>query len=217
MGRAPRAVALALAALLGPLAVSAQEPDAAPAPKPPPPPPRFEVGLRLAGFEMVNSADSYDAVYGDTLLLYGVEAAVVLRGRWLLALAWERGEVDGERVLLTRPPRPTGVSTTLTYAPLHLTLGWILRPAALWEARLGAGPTLLDWDDSSAGESQGGTDTGWHLGAGLRRRVGRWSLGGELRYSSIPDAVGEGGVSAFFDEDDLGGVELAAVAAWRLR
>jgi hypothetical protein len=51
----------------------------------------------------------------------------------------------------------------------------------------------------------------------MQRAVKRWSLGGELRYSSIPDAVGEGGVSAFFDEDDLGGVELAAVASWWVR
>ena len=205
-------LAAPLAAALCTTAAAAQ-----PAPRTPPPPSRVEVGVRLAGFEMVNSADSYDAVYGETMPVGGVEAAAVLRGRLFLALAYERGEVDGERVLLTRPPRPTGVPTELTYAPLHLTLGAVLRPRARWQVRLGAGPTLLDWQDASAGESQGGTDLGWHLAAGLRRELRRWSLGGELRYSTIPDAVGEGGVTQFFGDDDLGGLELAAVASYRLR
>jgi hypothetical protein len=209
-------VAALLAGALCPVATAAQ-PVEPPAPRTPPPPPRLEVALRLGGFEMVNSADSYDAVYGETLPLWGVEAAAVLRGRFLVALAYERGEVDGERVLLTRPPRPTGVATELAYAPLHLTLGAVLRPRRPWQLRVGAGPTLLDWRDASGGESQGGSDLGWHVAAGLRRELDRVTLGGELRFSSIPDAVGEGGVTQFFGEDDLGGLALAVVAGYRLR
>jgi hypothetical protein len=109
------------------------------------------------------------------------------------------------------------VATELAYAPLHLTLGAVLRPRRPWQLRLGAGPTLLDWRDASAGERQGGTDVGWHVAAGLRRGLPRFSLGGELRFSSIPGAVGEGGVTQFFGEDDLGGLELAAVVGYRLR
>jgi hypothetical protein len=190
--------------------------EAADETRPPAPPPAWRLGLRLGAFDMINSADSYDAVYGDPLPLVGVGLEVEVR-RWLLGLTYDLGEVDGEQVLPGRPPRPTGVEETLTYRPLALTGAYLLNPAGRWRWHLGAGAVLLDWEDEGASRSDGGSDAGALAVVGLRRDPGRWSLGGELRWSTIPDAVGEAGVTRFFGEDDLGGLALHLVALYRLR
>jgi opacity protein-like surface antigen len=47
---------------------------------------------------------------------------------------------------------------------------------------------------------------GFHLVGGAEYRVMRWmAVGGEVMWSSVPDALGGGGVSAAFDESNLGG------------
>jgi hypothetical protein len=50
---------------------------------------------------------------------------------------------------------------------------------------------------------------GLHVLGGAEYRVTRWvTVGGEVLWSSVPDALGEGGVSAAFNEDNLGGTAL---------
>lgn len=192
----------------------AGEPETA---APPAPPPVWRLGLRLGAFDMTQSSDSYDAVYGDTMLQYGVALEVELRRRWLVELTWDNGEVDGEQVLPSRPPLPTGVDTTLTYRPLALTGAYVLTPDSRWRWHLGAGVTLLDFSDEGLTRRSDGSETGYHAVAGVRRPLRRWTAGGELRYSTIPDAVGDVGITELFGEDDLGGIALHFVALYRLQ
>jgi hypothetical protein len=42
--------------------------------------------------------------------------------------------------------------------------------------------------------------------AGVEVGKGRFRFGAEVGYSSVPDAVGLGGVSRVYGEDDLGGL-----------
>ena len=59
-------------------------------------------------------------------------------------------------------------------------------------------------DDSS--ENLDERFNGFHLLGGGEYRVMRWlRIGGEIVWSSVPDALGSGGVSAAFNEDNLGG------------
>lgn len=207
----------ALAGLALPPASSAQQ-----APEPEMPfAGELRAGLRLGLFDMVNSADSYDAVYGDPLPLAGGQVEWLLRPRLLLGASLAYGEVEGERVLPTDPPIPTGIETSLTYIPVHATVSWrIDRPAppgagADWSAWLGGGPSVLSWEDDAGFTSADGTEIGGHLAASLRRGGARWIFGGELLWSSFPDAIGGAGVSELFDEDDLGGVSLTFLALRR--
>jgi hypothetical protein len=51
--------------------------------------------------------------------------------------------------------------------------------------------------------------SGFHLLGGVEYRAMPWlAVGGELAWSSIADALGEGGVSAAFNETDLGGLTM---------
>jgi len=176
----------------------------------------WRLGLRLGAFDMINSSDSYDAVYGEPMPQLGIALEAQVR-RWLIGLTWDHGEVDGEQVLPSRPPRSTGVGETLTYRPLSLTAAWVINPEARWRWHVGAGATLLDWEDEGASRSADGSDTGGHVVGGVRRDRRGWTFGGELRWSTIPDAVGEAGITRFFGDDDLGGVALHVVALYRIR
>lgn len=181
------------------------------------PPLSVRLGGRLGAFEGTGAADSYDAVFGEPMPQLGVALELGIRRRLLLTLSYDYGRVKGEQVLPTTPPRGTGEGETLTYQPLSLTAAWLFNPEAPWQVYAGLGATLLTWKDEGATASASGSDTGGHAVFGLRRGAGRWVLGGELRYSTIPDAVGEAGITRFFGEDDLGGVALHFVALAKLR
>ena len=64
-----------------------------------------------------------------------------------------------------------------------------------------------EFSDSS--ENVDESFTGFHLLGGAEYRLMRWvSIGGEIVWSSVPDALGAGGVSAAFSEDNLGGTAI---------
>jgi len=196
-------------------------PAAAQAQKPPKTPASWSLGLRLGAFDMTNSADSYDAVYGDPLPYLGAVTEVEWR-RVRLALSLDYGTVGGERVLLTGgSPRGTGVDQDLTLVPLHLTAFWRFNPGSRWEWSAGLGPSLLMWEDEGPGVTNDGTDSGGSVALALRRTPGGlntpgWEWGGELRWSTFPGALPtEGGVTAFYDEDDPGGVAVTFSAIRR--
>jgi hypothetical protein len=179
--------------------------------------PEWGLGLRFGAFHMVNSSSSYDAVYGDPLLQIGGQLELRLWDRFLVAVSADWGEVSGRRVILTPSPTPTEIGTTLTYTPAHLTVGWFVLADRPWELYLGVGPSLLSWSQSGVVRGDSGSSTGGHGVAGLRRAMGStWSLGGDLRWTFFPDAMGEHNVSAYFGEDDMGGLTLQLLAQWRL-
>ncbi len=206
----------AVLALLLPAALPAAAQEPAPVQEPavaqeaaPPPPAVWSGGFRLGLFDMVNSADSYDAVYGDPMPQVGGQLERT-RGRLRFALSLDYGIVEGERVFLTSGgPRGIGVDDELTYLPLHLTAAWRFNPQARWEWSAGLGPSFLSWStDRVSGSGVGGSAM-----LGLRRQGARWDLGGEARWSTFPGAVDtDRGVTAFYDEDDPGGIALTFLA-----
>lgn len=178
----------------------------------------LRAGFRLGAFEMINSADSYDAVYGDPMPLVGGHFEARVWRRLFVEASLDFGQVDGERVLPTNPPRGTGIDTTLTYIPLHLAASWRLdRPdrGGPWETRAGLGPSLLSWEDDGGIQSSDGTEVGANVVLSVLRLRERWLFGGEIRWSTFPDAVGNAGVTKFFGEDDLGGLAVHFLALRR--
>ena len=48
--------------------------------------------------------------------------------------------------------------------------------------------------------------SGYHLFGGAEYRIARWvGVAGEAAWTTVPDAIGESGVSAVYNENDLGG------------
>jgi hypothetical protein len=177
--------------------------------------PRFYGGFSAGIFEPLGFADSYDAVYGETLTPLGADLEARLGERWFVGLSTEWMGADGEQVALVPEPVPTGIATELELNPWHLTFGWIAGSDDGWSFRLGGGATYLVWKESSESAESSGSDPGAHLSLALRRALGRFRLGARARYSTIPDALDEeGGAAAAFGEDDLGGLSLALTAGW---
>lgn len=175
----------------------------------------LRAGFRLGAFEMINSSDSYDAVYGDPMPLLGVHVEGRVWRRLFLEASLDYGRVDGERAFPA-----LGIDTTLSYLPLHTAATWRLdRPdrGGPWELRAGLGPSFLSWEDDSDIRSADGTEVGGNVVLEVRRLREGWMFGGELRWSTFPDAVGGGGatVTDLFDEDDLGGLAVSFLALRR--
>ena len=60
-----------------------------------------------------------------------------------------------------------------------------------------------------AGRGRRGTFDGFHLLGGAEYKIVRWlGVAGEVAWTTVPDAIGESGVSAAFNETDLGGTTL---------
>jgi hypothetical protein len=219
--RAAAVVLAVLCAAAGLAAPAAAQPPAAPpdeltdeVPAEPPPPTTWAWGLRAGLFDMVNARNAYDAVFGEPMPQVGVQVEADWRRRWRFAASVDLGRVDGERVFLTDPPRGTGIDEELTLVPVHLTAAWRFRPRQTWDVYAGLGPSFLSWKDETDFDSESGSDLGGSVVAGLRRQppAASWRFGGELRWSTFPGALPDGGAARFFEEDDPGGLSLTLLA-----
>lgn len=199
-----------LLAFLAPAAAPAQPPADEERP-----PREWRAGLRLGAFEMINSSDTYDAIFGDPMPMLGAQVEWEPWPRLLVGLSLDYGRVTGELVRLSDPPTGTGVGAKLTYIPVHLTAAWRADRGGDWAVHLGAGPSWLSWDFDSRVSTSDGSETGGHLLVSLRRLRESWIFGGELRWSSFPDAIGDAEASKFFGDDDAGGLALQLVALRR--
>jgi hypothetical protein len=144
--RAAAALVVLCASALAVAVPAAAQPPAEPppdAPAEPPPPTAWSWGLRAGLFEMVNAADSYDAVFGEPMPRLGIQLEADWRRRWRFAASVDVGRVEGERVILTDPPRGTGIDEELTMVPVHLSGAWGFRPRQPWEVYAWRGPAVL--------------------------------------------------------------------------
>jgi hypothetical protein len=122
---------------------------------------------------------------------------------------------EGERVFVAGPGQPVaslGHPLSIRVTPILLTAGYRFRQGKMIVPYAGAGGSLtsyreesmvagLDFDESS-------TKAGFHLVGGVEVGRGTLRFGAEASWSTVPNAVGLGGVSEVYGEDDLGGWTL---------
>lgn len=214
---------LTLAALLISLFASDGLAQAKPTPRRPPPPPLPPPTLEIGGYAMVGvmnftAADSFDVILGSPSgAIYGggVRVGLPLGGLFVDAGAWRfRGE--GERVFLFEGQEfRLDIPVEITITPLELTAGWRFRfrRAPRFRPYLGGGLTSYRYEESSASaiglENVEERFSGYHVLGGADYRIARWiAIGGDAVWATVPDAIGIGGVSAEFDETDLGGTSF---------
>jgi hypothetical protein len=175
----------------------------------------FHAGVRVTGFTMLRSKDSYDAVYGKPMPQVGLRLEARFAKPWFAALTADYGRVSGEAQVFVPEPIGTGEHVRLTMSHVHLTAGYVFGARSPWSVYAGLGPTLLRWKEEADLESRSATDFGGHALLGLRRSLGRWEAAAEIQYTAIPNAIGEGGAAGFFGEDDLGGLTFGLAATFR--
>lgn len=180
----------------------------------------WRAGVRFGQHDFTEAEQSVDAVFGgDSASLVGAQVEAQLRSGLFLGLSYETGDLDGNRVVLGPGgvPIPVPIEETLDTDFARLTAGWMFRRDYALTPVVGAGVTSLDWSEESrldgvVVDSVSGSETGYHALGGLRYQWPRFSLGGEVMFSSISDAVGQAGVTQEFGEDDLGGLSINVVA-----
>jgi opacity protein-like surface antigen len=124
-------------------------------------------------------------------------------------------EEDGQRVIVDGSGQLvfTGQPLVVTLRPIEVTAGW--RYSGWWYVApyAGAGYSAYRFQELTAsagpGENIDERFNGFHVLGGVEFLARRWlAIGGELAWSSVPDAIGDRGRSAFFDESNLGGTTL---------
>lgn len=212
-----------LACLLIPAAVVAQTSSAqsardaqaqasqAVAPQRPP----FLRAYFLVDSTSMTAADTFDAVLGTSrLTMRGAGGEVLNLWRGLFArVAFSSVSETGSRVdVFDDEVTPLDVPVTVEMRPLEIAAGWRMRPFAAGRLTpyAGGGLLRLSYRETSefadTGDDTDTTFSGALLFGGIEASIVSWVVAGaEVQYRTVPNAIGEGGVSAVFEESNLGG------------
>ncbi|MCC7034475.1 MAG: outer membrane beta-barrel protein [Acidobacteria bacterium] len=174
-------------------------------------------GYGLAGTVTFAAAESFEAVLGNPsgpIFGGGAEVGLPFGGLYVGAGGW-RFRQDGERVFVSGEQIfPLGIPVTVQVTAVEITGGWRFRNLSRrFVPYAGAGWSAFGYEETSRfaepGENVDERFSGYHLLAGAELRITAWlGIGGEVAWTRIPDALGDGGVSEAFGESDLGGTSL---------
>ncbi len=109
----------------------------------------------------------------------------------------------------TDPVAGLGFPLSVRITPVNLTVGYRLRDGKLVVPYAGVGGVIASYSEQSsvagANYDQSSTKGGFQALAGVEVGRGRFRFGAEAGWSTIPNAIGVGGVSSVYNEDDIGG------------
>ena len=187
--------------------------------------PSASSGIEIGGYAMVGqfsfaASESFDAILGTTSgVIFGGGATVGLPfgglfvdvGAWQYSGSGERAFVVGDEVF------PVGIPVDIEIVPIEISAGWKFRIRSLPKLfpYVAGGYTSFGYKETS---SFSGTNEdlderfgGYHLRGGAEFKLTSWlGVAGEVGWTSVPDALGNGGVSETFNEDNLGGTSFRA-------
>jgi hypothetical protein len=219
MGRSMRTMSAALAAVLLSTATSLYAQGTPAAPR------EFFRGYVLFDSTSLAAADTFDAVIGKSRLSMTGGGGEVL-GLWkglFARVAFSSVDASGSRVeVYDGDVFPLGIPLTVELRPLELAGGW--RFAAAGGGRVvpyaGGGLLRMGYRETSdfalAGENVDATYSGTLAFGGVDVRLVSWLFGGaEVQYRSVPDALGAGGASEAFGENNLGGFTFRVLVGVR--
>ena len=177
-------------------------------------------GYAMAGQFTFAAAKSFDAVLGTSsgpIVGGGATLGLPLGGLFVDVGAWRLAQ-SGERVLvLDGQVIPLGIPLDVTIVPIEISAGWKFRIRRLPRLvpHAAGGYTSFGYQETSsfagAGEDVDERFGGYHLRGGAEFKITRWlGVVGELAWTTVPDAIGSGGVSATFNENNLGGTSVRA-------
>ena len=179
-------------------------------------------GFGTVTFDKMAASDSFRAVTGeDTVVFWGGGAQVTNLWRGLFAeVAFEFAKKDGERVFVGPDDEvfQLGIPVEIKMMPVDIVAGWRSLVANNVLAYGAGGISFLTYEETSdfaeADENVDENFNGFVLFGGIEYRATQWvHVRGEVRYRRFDDAIGAGGASAAFEEDDLGSFGFALKVA----
>ena len=205
--------------------------DAAQPPEDEPPVQPRGVAIRprvfgLAGFQSFTAKDSFKAVLDSSSGgVFGGGGGVLLGRNLFVDVSVSRFAADGTRVFVTDSGEiiDLGIATEVTVMPIDVSIGWRvegkpsfspsgkprLRPVPFFGGGFGFQQYRETSDFASGDDDVDETKGSYHLLGGIELPFST-HLGAvaDVMYRWVPDAIGEGGVSAHYDETHLGGPQV---------
>lgn len=185
-----------------------------------PPEPAFSVRFfGDAGVDRFSATRSFNAIFGqDSGPVYGGGGEVVLRSGLFFRVGMWRFKKSGERALrLENQTFRLGIPLTVTITPFEANAGYRfpIGRRRLLIPYVGGGVSSHSYKETSSfavgEENVQERFTGYQVLGGVEYRVHRLvGVAGEVQYTAVPDAIGAGGLSQEFNENDLGGVIVRA-------
>jgi hypothetical protein len=169
-------------------------------------------GFGQAGGTLFTARDSFETLLGSALgAVYGAGGQVAFGNGLFAQVGVDRFRKTGSRVLVSGEQIfRLGIPHLITVTPVQVTVGYRDPRATRTVSYFGGGIGSHAFEESSP-DLQGAGDVsdtpiGYHILGGAEYRIARWIwLAGELQWTAVPKVLGEHGVSAVFEEDDLGG------------
>ncbi len=203
--------------------VSAAHAQSKPRPRQAPASARQSRSVDIGGYAMFGRIDfaavqSFDAILGSSsgpLIGGGARIGLPWHGLFADVGAWRFHE-EGERAFVFNDEvLPLGIPVEVTVVPIEISVGWRARLRRLPKLvpYAAAGVTSMKYQETSfsstTAEDVEERFAGYHLMGGAEYKILRWlGVAGEVAWTTVPDAIGESGVSQAFDETNLGGTTL---------
>jgi opacity protein-like surface antigen len=205
----------ALSTLPGRSKAAAQEVGATAA-RPRPPAPRFGIrGYGEGAYTWFTAADSFKAIFDTSGGLFYGGGAQAYFGPIYVDVGVSRFKKTGERAFVFEGDVfHVGIPDRITMTPVVVTAGYRFPAAARSVPYVGGGVGSLKFEETSdfadPDENVSERFTSYHAVGGVEFAAARWLfVSGEVRYASVPDALGAPGIAADFDESNLGGFSVA--------
>jgi opacity protein-like surface antigen len=181
-----------------------------------PAPPKWGVrGYGDVAYEWFTASDSFKAILDKSGGPFFGGGGEVYFGPIYVDVAVARFKDTGERAfVLDGEVVRLGIPDRVTLTPVVVTAGYRFPIRDRVVPYVGGGVGSVKFEETSdfaePSENVSERFTSYHAVAGLEYAAFKWLfVAGEFRYSAVPDALGAPGISADFDESDLGGLSVA--------
>jgi opacity protein-like surface antigen len=177
---------------------------------------RFMVrGFGYAGGLMFSASDSFETILGDTFnTVFGGGGQVVFPNGVFAQASFDRTQSTGTRAFVSGSQVFTlDIPNRVTVTPVLVTGGYRSAGSGRVAPYFGGGVGWYTLEESSptlpATEPITSRHTGYHVLGGAEFPLARWIwIAGEAQWATVPKALGDTGISAVFDETDLGGISF---------
>ena len=179
----------------------------------------------LAGFQTFSASESFSAVLGSSSGTVLGGGGGVLIGRHLFVdVSVSQFSADGSRVFIADGGEviDLGIATDVSVRSIDVSIGWRftrapsvgptgrlrLRPVPFAGGGFGVQRYRETAEFASGDDDVSESHGSYHVLGGLEVPVSRrLGVSADVLYRWVPDGLGTSGVSAYYDETDLGGVQ----------
>jgi outer membrane protein with beta-barrel domain len=183
----------------------------------------WAIGAEGGYFTMSNAPKSAKAIFGGSSGggTFGGFLHLGLGDSFFVEAHGRTFQRTGERVFVADPTGPVfrlGHPLTIRLVPVYGMVGFKFLHGSRWApyVAVGAGVTQYREESNVAGlvETASKSKLGGHAALGVDFLTGPIRVGAEVMYSTVPNTIGESGVSKVYNEKDVGGVSVAARIAF---